>query len=136
MVALDTNLLVYAHREDTVWHEKAREILENLVSSGVRWAVPWPCLYEFYSVVTHPKIFSEPTPPALAWQALRGFTDMVQVRLLAETDGFAETLDQLVGNLDLKEPRVREGSTGTLYSFHGNMGTLVQSQGFFPLRLS
>lgn len=119
MIALDTNLLVYAHREDSVWHRQAREVLKNLVASGARWAVPWPCLYEFYSVVTHPKIFSQPTPSAIAWEALRGFSEMEQVRLLAETGDFAEKLEKLVSGLDLRGPRIHDARIAVLCHVHG-----------------
>jgi len=119
MVALDTNLMVYAHREDSVWHQPAREILEKLVFSGARWAIPWPCLHEFYSVVTHPKIFGQPTPPALAWEAFRGFTEMAQVRLLAETEDYADRLARLVGDLDLRGPRIHDARIAVLCHVHG-----------------
>jgi predicted nucleic acid-binding protein len=34
MIAVDTNLLVYAHREDSPWHAKALVIITELADSG------------------------------------------------------------------------------------------------------
>lgn len=43
MIAVDTNILVYAHREDSEWHQPAVQRLTQLAESGQPWAIPWPC---------------------------------------------------------------------------------------------
>jgi predicted nucleic acid-binding protein len=45
MIAVDTNLLVYAHREDSEWHVPALSVVEGLAAGAAPWAVPWPCLH-------------------------------------------------------------------------------------------
>ena len=62
MIAVDTNLLVYAHRADSPWHEAARARCAASPRGGRRWAIPWPCLHEFLAIVTHPRIYDPPTP--------------------------------------------------------------------------
>ena len=64
MIAVDTNILVYAHREDSPWHEAAYARIVQLAEGNSPWAIPWPCLHEFFAIVTHPRIFAPPTPPA------------------------------------------------------------------------
>ena len=61
MVAIDTNILVYARREETPFHKEAKELLRNLAEGRGPWALPWPCIYEFLRVVTHPWVFDPPT---------------------------------------------------------------------------
>ena len=61
MEAVDTNILVYAHREDSPWHVAADRFVQEVAEAPVPWAIPWPCLYEFYAIVTHPKIYKPPT---------------------------------------------------------------------------
>ncbi len=56
MIAADTNLLVYAHREDSEFHAAAKESLDWLRYRPSAWAVPWPCIHEFISIATHPRI--------------------------------------------------------------------------------
>ena len=119
MIAVDTNLLVYAHRADSVWHREARECLEKLSAGGSRWALPWPCLYEFYAVVTHPKIFPRPTPPPTALEACQEFASSPQVRLLTETEDFVEKLGRLIGGLDLKGPKIHDARIAVLCHVHG-----------------
>ena len=57
MIAVDTNLLVYSHREDSVFHVAAKELIEGLRHQSAPWSIPWPCIHELISVVTHPGIF-------------------------------------------------------------------------------
>jgi len=66
MIAIDTNILVYAHREDSEWHDAAHARVVELAEGRVPWAIPWPCIHEFLAIVTHPKIYAPPTPLAAA----------------------------------------------------------------------
>ena len=61
MIAVETNLLVYAHRRDSPWHDAAQRVLAQLASSRAAWAIPWSCLHEFVGIVTHPRIYSPPS---------------------------------------------------------------------------
>jgi len=62
VIALDTNILVYAHRAESPFHEPARRSVAGLANGASPWAIPWPCLHEFLAVVTHPRIYAPPTP--------------------------------------------------------------------------
>ena len=68
MIAVDTNLLVYAHRGESPFHAQAFECLRALAEGTQRWGIPVSCLHEFLAVVTHPKVFSPAStgPQALA----------------------------------------------------------------------
>ena len=57
MIALDTNMLVYAHRRESTAHDKARQLVSTLAASGSAWAIPWPCVHEFYAVATNVRAF-------------------------------------------------------------------------------
>lgn len=70
MIAIDTNLLVYAHREDSEWHDVAKSCLVDLATSGKSWAIAWSSLHEFLAIVTHPRIYAPPTPPAIAFESI------------------------------------------------------------------
>ena len=58
MIAVDTNVLVYAHRAESDFHTQAFECLESLAEGGQPWGIPVSCVHEFLSVVTNPKVFS------------------------------------------------------------------------------
>jgi predicted nucleic acid-binding protein len=66
VIALDTNILVYAHREDSPFHEAAFRRVAELAEGPAIWAIAWPCLHEFLEIVTHPRVYAPPTPLARA----------------------------------------------------------------------
>ena len=59
MTAVDTNILVYAHRRESRHHDRAAEVVRAFAEGAHRWAIPWPCVYEFFSVVTNPRIWKD-----------------------------------------------------------------------------
>ena len=61
MIAVDTNILVYAHRRDSKWHEAAAAVMKSLAESRNEWAIPWPCIHEFLAIVTHPRNYEPPS---------------------------------------------------------------------------
>lgn len=62
MIAIDTSLLVYAHRADAPFREPAKASLESLAATPREWAIHWPCVHEFIAIVTHPRIYKIATP--------------------------------------------------------------------------
>ncbi|MFW6200079.1 MAG: TA system VapC family ribonuclease toxin [Gemmatimonadota bacterium] len=61
MIAVDTNILVYAHREESRKHRAARVRLEELATGSAQWGLPVYCIHEFVRIVTHPRVFYPPT---------------------------------------------------------------------------
>jgi len=62
LIAVDTNILIYSHREDGHWFEPARECVRTLAEGPEPWAILWPSLYGFLITVTNPLVFKTPTP--------------------------------------------------------------------------
>ncbi len=95
MIAVDTNVLVYAHRADSPFHDRARSALESLAAGARPWAIPWPCAHEFYAVVTHPRIYKTATPADKAFAQLRALTSVANLELIAEADDYLSHLEPL-----------------------------------------
>jgi len=74
MIAVDTNLLVYAHRAAVSEHARARQALERAAGARSGWGVALPCLAEFWMVVTHPSATGRPSTPGEA----RGFLERLR----------------------------------------------------------
>lgn len=119
MIAVDTNLLVYASREDSSWHAAARRCLVSLAESGTPWAIPWPCLHEFLAIVTHPRIFRPPTPMEIAVTQVDAWIESPSVALLAEDAGYWETFRELVRSGSAVGPRVHDARIATICVQHG-----------------
>ena len=88
MIAVDTNILVYAHRADSPFHAAALPTVSRLIQSQAQWAVPWPCFHEFVGVVTHPRVYAPPTPLATALDAVAEWLKAPNLVMLAEADDY------------------------------------------------
>lgn len=62
MVLTDVIVLVYALREDTPEHPRYRRWLEETINSPRAYVVSNLVLSGFVRVVTHPRVFAEPSP--------------------------------------------------------------------------
>lgn len=96
MKAVDTNVLVHAHRTDSPHHAAARDALMTLVSGRLRWGVPWPCVHEFLAVVTHPRIYAPPTQSEVALEAANDLLALPGATPLGETADHLEVLGGLL----------------------------------------
>ena len=75
MIAVDTNLLIYSAWNTSSFHEQASEVIKSLVLGSRRWSIPWPCLHEFISISTHPKVFKTPAKLEDTFTALEQWID-------------------------------------------------------------
>jgi len=119
MIAIDTNILVYAHREDSPWHEQAVIHLTALANSGEPWAIPWPCVHEFIAITTHPRIYQPPTPLDLALSTLTSWQQSPALRLLGEGPGYFDTLVTLSRAGKVKGPKIHDARIAALCIHHG-----------------
>ena len=92
MIAIDTNLLVYAHRSSTAEHIRARQALERAARSPLGWGFALPVLSEFWSIVTHPSAVGRPSTPEEAGRFIRALVRTGRARLWKPEDGFPERL--------------------------------------------
>ncbi len=119
MIALDTNILVYAHREDSPFHKTAFRRVEELANGGVPWAIPWPCVHEFLGVVTRPRIFDPPTPLARALASMDAWLESPTLRLLAESGAHWAVLRATLSGGHVIGPRVHDARIVALCRQHG-----------------
>ncbi|HLV58592.1 MAG TPA: TA system VapC family ribonuclease toxin [Natronosporangium sp.] len=119
MIALDTNILVYAHRRDSPFHERASRTVRQLAESPAAWAIPWPCVHEFYSVVTHPRIYDPPSTPAQAATQIEAWLGSPSLVLLAEVPGYWQVLRDRLDHANVQGPMVHDARVAALCLVHG-----------------
>jgi toxin-antitoxin system PIN domain toxin len=119
VIAIDTNILVYAHREDSTWHEAADRCLVTEAESGAPWAIPWPCIHEFLAIVTHPRIYDPPTPLGDAVEQVICWLEAPTVVLLAETVGYWQNFRTLLEASRVSGPRIHDARIAALCRHHG-----------------
>lgn len=118
MIAVDTNILVYAHREDSDWHEPATGAVRELAEGLSAWAIPWPCLHEFLAITTHPRIFRTPTPLLAAVDQVNAWMESPSLVLLAEDEDYWTALKTLIGQARIVGPRVHDARVAALCLSH------------------
>ncbi len=118
MIAVDTNILVYAHRQDSDWHEPAERLIRELAEGAAAWAIPWPCVHEFLAIATHPRIFRTPTPLPSAVDQLDAWFEAPSVVTLAEDADYWSVLRTLVGQARVTGPRIHDARVAALCLSH------------------
>lgn len=119
MIAVDTNVLVAAHRADAEFHAAAASRIRELAEGRGPWALPWPCLHEFYAVVTHPRIFVPPSAPDEAVGQVDAWLESPSVVLLSEGAAHWPTLSDLLRDGKISGPMVHDARIAALCLAHG-----------------
>lgn len=119
MIAVDTNILVYAHRRDSEWHAPAADCLRELADGMRSWAIPWPCMHEYIAVVTHPRIFSRPTPMAGALDQAAAWQECPTLVLLGEKPECWDDLVRVLEQSKVVGPQVHDARVAALCLHHG-----------------
>ena len=119
MIAVDTNILVHAHREDSPFHQPAQNRIAELAEGLAAWAIPWPCVHEFLAIVTHPRIYTPPTPLPRAFDQVDAWLESPSLLLIAETTGHWPALKALLSAGHIAGPQVHDGRVAALCRQHG-----------------
>ena len=135
MIAVDTNLLVYAHRRESRFHQTCTELIRSLAEGELRWAIPWPCIYEFFSVVTNPRIWKDnASSPAEAGRQIQAWLRSPTLMLLNENETFGAVLLPLIQHPRVRGPIVHDARIAALCLAHGVEVLLTKDRDFqlFP----
>lgn len=119
MQAVDTNVLIYAEITASQYHRRAIELLTEL-AQGIRpWAIPWPCLYEFLRVVTHPRVYHPPMPIDVALTDLRAIVTSPSLTLLCETIQHFEVMEVIIRQSMVTGNLIHDAHIAALCIEHG-----------------
>ena len=134
MIAVDTNILVYAHRADSPWCLKSDRVIADLAEGNYPWAIPWPCLNEFLAIVTHPRIYNPPTPLTDALAQIGCWLESPSLVLLNEGEGFFPVWERAVRESALVGGAVHDARVAALCIYHGVKKLLTSDRDFsrFP----
>jgi toxin-antitoxin system PIN domain toxin len=119
VIAVDTNVLVYAHREDSPWHEAAYAQILRLAEGQAAWAIPWPCIHEFLAIVTHPRIYAPPSPLEVAIDQADAWLESPSLVLLGESETHWLELRGMLQAGRVAGPMVHDARVAALCRQHG-----------------
>ena len=106
MIALDTNLLVYAHRSGLPEHHAAIRAIEKASRDPRGWGMALPCITEFWSVVTHPGSRGGGSPPSRARDFLRALIAEAGAEVWLSRHGSWERITKLAEDLGGQRPDI------------------------------
>ena len=106
MIAIDTNLLIYAHRAALREHRAAQRAIQRASRDPRGWGITLPSIAEFWSVVTHPAASGGPSTRRQARGFLRELIVEAGASLWMPREGFWERLLELASQLRVAGPRV------------------------------
>ena len=119
MIALDTNILIYAHRSESEWHEAASACVQTLAEGRAAWAIPWPCIHEFFSIATRANIFNPPSTAAQALAQLEAWFESPSLHLIGESASHFNTLKQLATSAKLQGGAIHDARIAAICTDHG-----------------
>jgi toxin-antitoxin system PIN domain toxin len=134
VIAVDTNILVYAHRQDSPFHDQAATRLRELAEGRAMWAIPWPCIHEFFSIATHPRIYDPPSTAEQACAQVDAWLASPSLALIGEGETHWETLRALLLEGKVAGPLVHDARIAALCLAHGvtELWTLNRDFSRFP----
>ena len=119
MIATDTNILVYAHRADSQWHDRAKSRIEDLAHGRISWGLPWPCIHEFVAIATHPRIYDPASTLSQAIDQVGAWLESPAVVLLGESGEHWQVLTGLLQEGRVTGSLVHDARVAAICIAHG-----------------
>ena len=129
MIAIDTNLLVYAHRSSLPEHRRARRVLERASRDPRGWGIALASVAEFWSVVTH-RAAPRPSTAREATAFLTALGTDAAMQVWAPRTGFEARLVQLASDLEVAGVRVFDLQIALTVFEHGASELWTHDRGF------
>jgi hypothetical protein len=118
VIAVDTNVLVYASRTDSPHNAAAFNAMAALVAGDEPWAIPWPCVHEYLAVLTNGRLFPDPTPSSVALDQVDEFA-RAGASFLGERSGHLRRLRDAVEGMNATGARIHDAKIAAICVAHG-----------------
>jgi predicted nucleic acid-binding protein len=119
VIAVDTQILVYAHRRESAWHERAFRRIDELAASSIAWAIPMHCLLEFYTAVTRPGRYEPPSSTEQAITQIEFWLAAPRLRILEDNAQTWHVLRDLLAAARITGPRAYDARIAAVCIQHG-----------------
>ena len=120
MIAVDTNILVYAADTHSPFHNRCRGWLESKRAAPEAWYTTWSILYAFLRVTTHPKVMRRPWSVEVAWRFVSALLASPGLEVLVPTERHAQVAGGVLAEFpDLAGNILHDAHTAILLREHG-----------------
>ena len=118
MIAIDTNLMVYAHQQEAPFHDAAKKVLAEVLGHEAV-GIAWPCCHEFFSVMTHPKVWKQPFTSDEALACIEHLHRVPRVQVLSEGADHLSRLQALCAKSQLHGGQIHDARIAAICLSHG-----------------
>lgn len=129
MIAIDANILIYAHVDSLPQHEAARAWLDQQLNGAGPVGLPWASVLAFLRLVTNPRVFERPEPIADAWRQARAWLACEVAWMPQPTERHADLLGRFLDLPGVHGNLVPDAHLAALAVEHGL--TLCSTDGDF-----
>jgi toxin-antitoxin system PIN domain toxin len=120
VLAVDTNILVYAADADSKFHVPCRDWLRRQRQRPDAWYTTWGILYEFLRVTTHPRVLRRPWSAPAAWTFVTALLASPGLGILVPTQRHSDVAGEVISELpDLAGNLLLGAHTAILMREHG-----------------
>jgi predicted nucleic acid-binding protein len=108
--------------------------MTEIAEGNAPWAIPWPCIHEFFSIVTHPRIYDPPSPIARAVGQLDAWLESPTLVVLSESMAHWSILRSLVTSAQISGPMIHDARIAVICMQNGVSELLSADRDFgrFP----
>jgi toxin-antitoxin system PIN domain toxin len=120
VLAVDTNVLVYAADADSQFHAPCRDWLDRQRVRPDAWYTTWSILYEFLRVATHPRVMRRPWSGPAAWEFVTALLASPGLGILVQTQRHADVAAEVISDFPhLSGNLFHDAHTAILMREHG-----------------
>ena len=130
MIALDSNVLIAAHRREHPLHSRAMSRILQIAEGDLPWCLPVFCLAEFLRVLTHPRVFTPPTSLEVVLAFIDGLLESPTIRVLFPGDQFWYHLRSKAINGDARGNLIFDAQIAALCQEFGAMDLVTADRDF------
>ncbi len=130
MIAIDTNILIYAHRAETTLHESAATRLTGLAEGTGPWGLPVFGIAEFSRVVTHRREFNPPSTIERAFGFIENVVASPTCRVLHPGTDYLALLGETARRADARGNLMFDAQLAAVCTEHGIGRILTNDRDF------
>ncbi|MGH9272364.1 MAG: type II toxin-antitoxin system VapC family toxin [Ilumatobacteraceae bacterium] len=118
MILPDVNVLVYAHRHDALGHVAHAHWLTSVAEGGESFSLSAATVAGFVRIVTHPRIFEQPTATTVAFEFLDALAASPSCRWLEPADRWSTIFADLCRKVGARGNLVPDAALAALAIEH------------------
>lgn len=130
LIAVDTNILLYAHRDAFTQHEAALVALRELAEGPVAWALPVFVIGEFLRVTTHPRVLDPPSSPQDAVDVISALMESPSIRVISPGERYWRLLRETMTAAGVRGNLVMDAQIASVCLEHGATTILTEDRDF------